>query len=58
MLEKWKIKVNRSGELSTWYTSAKTQEDALRNVRRKVMKKYEITYAKAKDLDYEVMLLN
>jgi hypothetical protein len=57
MLAKWQIKVNRSGEVLSYYTSAKTQEDALRNVRRRVMKKYGISYAKAKDLDYEIMLI-
>jgi hypothetical protein len=57
MPEKWKILVNRSGEVSTWWTTAKMQEDALRNVRRRVMKLYGISYAKVKDLDYEITLI-
>jgi hypothetical protein len=57
MLAKWKIKINRSGEVTTYYSTAKVQEDALRNVRRRVMKLYGISYAKAKDLDYDVTII-
>jgi hypothetical protein len=57
MLKKWLIRYNRSGEITPFYSSAKTQEEVLRTTRRKMMEKYEITYAKAKELDYEIILI-
>jgi hypothetical protein len=51
----YEVKFNISGEVATYWTTAASNADkALNQVKRRVMKDYEISIAKVNDLDYEI----